>query len=229
MNAIQITITLIVLLFANSLMAQDIITLKSGEEIKSQIIKVAAEVIMYKKYSDLKGPTLFVNREDVGALAYENGTIKIISETGSEKLVNSNAGKVVRTKEDALAVKFTSIKTKFYQGAEVISKEDFLSKIQTMPGAQEKYKEGKSIRIIANVVSFPAAFLLTYNLTGRLSGASVNDGVLIGSGALLGVAIILDNIGKTRIRQSIKTYNGTNAMGLNLNVNENGVGIAISF
>ncbi len=64
--------------------AQDIITLKSGEEIKAKVEEISSSEIKYKRFDDLKGATVTVSKDAVFFIKYENGTKEIINAIGEE-------------------------------------------------------------------------------------------------------------------------------------------------
>ena len=53
--------------------AQDIITLKTGEQIKARIIEVGVTEIKFKRFEMLEGPLHIVPKADVRMILYENG------------------------------------------------------------------------------------------------------------------------------------------------------------
>lgn len=67
----------IALMMATSVLgiAQDRIKLKTGEEVKCRVYKVANGKVTYRKMWNLKGPELFYNKSDVEYIKYENGKV----------------------------------------------------------------------------------------------------------------------------------------------------------
>ncbi|MDR2882370.1 MAG: hypothetical protein LBU98_01105 [Alistipes sp.] len=59
--------------------AQDVITLRSGNEIKGKVIEISDSDIRYKRAENLDGPTVVLPRADVLAINYENGTREVIN------------------------------------------------------------------------------------------------------------------------------------------------------
>ena len=59
--------------------AQDIIYFQNGSELKAKIQEVKTEIITYKKYTNLTGPTYESLRKEVYKIKYQNGEIEIIS------------------------------------------------------------------------------------------------------------------------------------------------------
>lgn len=66
------------LAFANS-NAQDKIKLKTGDIIKSRVLKVSATEITYYKIFKLKDPKLKLKKSEVEYIQYENGKIAYMS------------------------------------------------------------------------------------------------------------------------------------------------------
>lgn len=54
--------------------AQDIVTLKNGEEIPCKVVEIAPDLVKYKRLSHLDGPTIAINKSEVFMIKYENGT-----------------------------------------------------------------------------------------------------------------------------------------------------------
>jgi len=59
--------------------AQDVITLRNGEQIKANVLEISASEIRYKRFEHLEGPTIVIPRSDVFAINYENGTREVIN------------------------------------------------------------------------------------------------------------------------------------------------------
>lgn len=56
-----------------NVLAEDLIVLKSGEVIKSNVIEIGQSEIKYKKSSNPNGPTYSISKVDVLSITYENG------------------------------------------------------------------------------------------------------------------------------------------------------------
>jgi hypothetical protein len=85
--------------------SQDIITLKTGEQIRSKILEIGQSDIKYKKFDNQSGPVYIIIKSDITNIVYENGTKDVFSvETPAPEAVNVNKApenKIV-TKEPAL-------------------------------------------------------------------------------------------------------------------------------
>lgn len=84
--------------------AQDIITLKNGDDIKGLVQEIGETDIKYKKYENPKGPNYTLKKSEILMIRYANGTKDIFKEeekTVEEKVVPITAATVVDKKEGA--------------------------------------------------------------------------------------------------------------------------------
>ena len=108
----KITIAAIAaLLSLNFSYSQDLITIKSGEDMQAQILEVGQSEVKYKKFDNLNGPIFTILKSDILIIRYENGTKDIFSnKTKNEKLATeilSNENQFLKGQMDA---------AKFYKG-----------------------------------------------------------------------------------------------------------------
>jgi len=91
--------------------AQDIITFKSGEEVKVKIIEIGLNEIKYKKADTTeRNPTYLVYKNAVLMIKYENGTKDIFTNTNNYQDTTSNSS------DEDLFAKGTSDAERFYKG-----------------------------------------------------------------------------------------------------------------
>jgi hypothetical protein len=60
--------------------AQDLITKKSGEDIKAKILEIGQSEIKYKKFDNLSGPIYTISISDILIVRYENGTNEVFEQ-----------------------------------------------------------------------------------------------------------------------------------------------------
>ena len=60
-------------------MAQDVITLKNGDEIKAKVTEISASEIKYKRFENLDSTSIIIPIADVFFINYENGMREIIN------------------------------------------------------------------------------------------------------------------------------------------------------
>ena len=67
-----------------SLYAQDIIYLKNGDEIEAKVMEISSAEIKYKRFDNLDGPTIVINKADAVTILYQNGTRELINPADSD-------------------------------------------------------------------------------------------------------------------------------------------------
>jgi hypothetical protein len=70
----KLLIFLIAVFASVSSFSQDIIFLKSGDEIKSKVLEVTPDLIKYKNVTNLEGPIYSISKGEVFMIKYANGT-----------------------------------------------------------------------------------------------------------------------------------------------------------
>ena len=78
------------LLFSVSVSAQDIITKKSGEDIKAKVLEVMENEIKYKLFDYLDGPTYTLRKSEILMIHYSNGTNEVINTDSSSDYNRNN-------------------------------------------------------------------------------------------------------------------------------------------
>lgn len=78
-----------------TLLAQDVIILKSGDEIKSKVLEINDREIKYKRFDNLDGPVISTLKTEVFMIKYQNGTKEVINSTapvtGPENTTNTSS------------------------------------------------------------------------------------------------------------------------------------------
>ena len=89
----KITTILLGFIFAfSTLKAQDIITLKTGEDLKAKIVEIGLNDVKYKKFENLNGPVYTLNKSDIFMIKYENGTKDVFNTTTSAPAPQPSSG-----------------------------------------------------------------------------------------------------------------------------------------
>lgn len=84
------SIFLFFLLITTALSAQDIITLKNGEEIKAKVTAVNLGDIQYRKFNDADGPLYTKYKSEVFMIKYANGSKDVFSATSAGSSINTS-------------------------------------------------------------------------------------------------------------------------------------------
>ena len=103
--------TLIILFTVTFCYSQDVITKKTGENIKAKILEVGLTEIKYKKFDNKNGPTYIISNSDVSMILYENGTKVMFNE--EKKPVDLTFSKLTY---DELFQKGQADATQYYKG-----------------------------------------------------------------------------------------------------------------
>lgn len=191
---------LLILFFASmSLFAQDVITTKSGDDIKAKVLEVNTTEIKYKKIDNIDGPIFSVLKSEVLIIRYENGTKDIftsskpINETKSSSLSDDP---YMQGKEDA---------KKFYKGKRsgtggTVATAFFASPLfGLIPAIACSSTEPSNDNL--NYPNYELMKNREYNLSYkdeafRIKKKKVWGGYAIGSGVWLGLILLLSSGGR---------------------------------
>ena len=78
------------LFVANSLFSQDILTKKTGDDIKAKVLEVTTTEVKYKKFDNLNGPVFSILKSELLLIRYENGSKDVFNDSKKveEKIVS---------------------------------------------------------------------------------------------------------------------------------------------
>jgi hypothetical protein len=93
-------ILFVIIEFSVTCHSQDIITLRTGEQIRSKVVEVAKSDIMYRKFDNQSGQVYVILKADVSGILYENGKKETFNPAGT----NAETTKVTGGKKNNSAV-----------------------------------------------------------------------------------------------------------------------------
>jgi len=95
MNKFIIAMIVMLALYAgNALYAQDVITLKSGEELNAKVEEVNSTEVKYRKFWNLQGPIYTIEKSKIFMIKYEDGSKDLFNdETPVQPLMNRQNNK----------------------------------------------------------------------------------------------------------------------------------------
>lgn len=94
------TITAIIfLIYGLNLLAQDIIVLKSTEEIKTKVIEIDTDKVKYKLWDNLEGPIYNVLKSDIFMIKYENGKKETFENTTTTTQVSNTGNGAIKNEK----------------------------------------------------------------------------------------------------------------------------------
>ena len=118
----------------NSLLAQDIITLKSGEEVKAKILEIGTSDVKYKKFENQTGPSYTMFKSDIFMIKYENGTKDVFANTSPATKPDNNSNNNYNSNTDNQVKKQVEQGLKDYREQESYNKNMKLYKSKFVKG-----------------------------------------------------------------------------------------------
>ncbi len=208
-----------VLIISTNSFAQDLIVKKNGDEVKAKIIEVGAKEVKYKNFTNQEGPNYVMDKSEILFVKYKNGEKEIFAKSTIEKEnVNPNPNGNL------------SIGKGYYKGDIEINKREFEQLLSTNQKAYKEYKHGRLGHILGLICAAPGGAMLGFSLgAGDLVSKKDKNMLLLGGGLLAATGITLDLLGRHEIKNAIKTYNKSKELTLNIEINSNGVGLAMRF
>ena len=239
----KIILFLLTVLSANLSLAQDVITKKSGEDIKAKVLEVTTTEIKFKKSEMPDSPIFSLLKSDVLIVRYENGTKDIFNELPikeSPKVIVTEPKQKKIPKDNSIKGNRTSLGMKIGVNYSNLVKNDFYKPIITYHvGGFLEYKFSQIISIQPelqfsaqgfkiegelrqNFDDTPTFFSTTTNLNyinvPILAKFNINKRLNIVAGPQVGCLVFAKNEGKNVI-SSYKTLDfGVNfGVGFSLN------------
>ena len=111
-----LVIFLVVFSMSKLCFSQDIITLRTGDQIRSKILEIGQTEIKYKKFDNQNGPVYVVVKSDISNILYENGTKDIFN----DEQVKPGSSVTDPVKENPDAVKKAELSASGNKGSNVL-------------------------------------------------------------------------------------------------------------
>lgn len=238
-KAIPFIVSFLLLLFGfgGSALAQDILILKTGKEIKANIIEESTNMVKYREYENPEGPLYSIGKDKIATIKYKKG---------AKEVPDINAGVQEKaTQETAIPLQSNTIQTLEYKKRYVLSngKIQSVRKVKTLmedyPEALDLYESGTTLCSLSNgcaggviVICFIAT-QVSNGMKDESKGKTITITGLGISGALIISGIVLASSGKHKIRNSVRIYNSAIskpvACKLNFGIMGDGIGLALRF
>jgi hypothetical protein len=93
--------------------AQDLITKKTGEDIKAKVLEVTTSEIKYKKFDNVNGPTFTISKTELLMIRYENGTKDMFTESVNDNKTTISDNTVKQNLEDYATTAMNDAKTNY--------------------------------------------------------------------------------------------------------------------
>ena len=243
----------VLLLSGASVYAQDIITLRNGDEIKARVLEISSSEIRYKRFDNLGGATVVIPRIDVFFINYEDGTREIITPLSkpseaidiSRSDVSQNVASTRSTKSRPTFIpgigghiyiekNFWGNDIYYDYNNDKLSRNDMRKMLQTKE-ALDLYNKSIRQQVTGNLLFWPGVGLMgfaMYSIVSDNTSENVKTFAFLGGGGLmvLGSAIMLR--AEKNIAISIDMHNrGSNkaSVDLRFGFTGNGMGLVLNF
>lgn len=220
-----LTIMVSLLLSATYVFAQDVITLKNGDEIQAKVTKVGDKEIEYKKWSNQNGPTYSKPISEIFMIKYENGEKEVYNNTPVQQQDHQQAQQPFGYNTKIGSDRMRRDGRDLYIGYRELTEMDVKSifdkdDVSTYNRGRRKIGTGNGLVIAGWIVFFTGEFLFDYYLFFE-DDESLLFGGIYGMGAgipLFVVGYILKGIGGGQLNYLVEKYNNGQTNTLSLSV-----------
>ena len=232
---VVMTILFLAFQFGGTISAQDLLILKTGKELKVNIVEENTELIKYREYEDPKGPLYSITRDKIAEIKYGKGSKNVQVTTVADPVKTDPADSVNRN-----ALPFLTVEKRYiFMDGQRQTPRNVRTLMEDYPDALDAYETGRKMCNISNYCAY-GVILTGLVTTSVASGKDDEDeaqkvryvGLAI-DGAFIITAIVMATKGKQNIRKSATVYNGhaDNPVGYKLNVGfqQYGFGLAMKF
>src|SRR5664279_1884704 len=236
-KAIMVSVLLLFCISRETAFAQYIILLKSGKELKANIIDESTDIIKYREYENPTGPLYSITKDKVASIKYKNGAKDAQVKQPEKKTDVKPIDATVSVQSDGLH-QLTTKKRYVLLDGKVQSARSVKTLMEDHPDALHLYESGSSLckastacAIAVIITSFATSQIVnkkpdTEKFKTGMTGLAID-------GAFIIAAIAMSSTGKHNIRRSVQIYNSEIGKPvtyrLDLGIQENGIGLALKF
>lgn len=112
----RILCLILLITVSHSIIAQDVLTLKDGREVKSKVTEVTDKYIKYKKADNIDGPTYTVEKTEIAKIKYANGSEEIVESPAATTNTDNSS------EPDIFTMKFDTENERIHDYLEAIAK-----------------------------------------------------------------------------------------------------------
>jgi hypothetical protein len=221
--------------------AQDLLILKSGKELKVNIVEETSAIVKYREFENPTGPLFSIGKDKVASIQYKKGSKEAQQTQAKEKENIVSAGKE-KTAQSGAFKPLTYKKMIVKEGGVALSVRQVKTLLEEYPVALKKYETGKFLGRASNACAFGViivSFAATLKMNKMDTPSEKDQKMRIGytalgiDGVLLITGIILASTGRHDIRSAVTIYNSAAGKPvtykLNMGLQDHGVGLALRF
>jgi hypothetical protein len=225
--------------FNRSALAQDVLTLKSGKELKAIIVEEGTDIIKYREFDNPAGPLYSISKDKVASVRYKKGSKDTISKPLNEQ-DKAKSGDSEMANQSLGTQPLTTKKRYVMLNGNILPARTVKSLMEDNPTALSSYEKGAKLCKMSNACAY--GVIITSLITTRIenkkteSSDKIKAGVtgLVIDGAFIISAIVMATTGKKMIRNSVSVYNSSlKASSVNYKIDfglqTHGIGLAMKF
>jgi hypothetical protein len=228
---------------ATNLFAQDVITLKSGEDIQALVQEIGDTDVKYKKFDNPNGPNYTLKKSEIFMIRYANGSKDVFTTEVTSPMITGQSKNQQQMEMPLEPLSIDGVQI-FNSNGRKLSKSEIQNLMRNVPDALDLYNSGAKKKGIATGFAIPGNILCWGGLGVMIAGIANEDEEVTGAGLGLMVAslpfnivsMVLSSSGNARIRNSVGAYNSgirqrqTSDVSLNFGVTQSGgVGLTLKF
>jgi hypothetical protein len=233
-KAITLLIVILFCGFCESAFAQDLLILKSGKELKVNIIEENETIVKYREFENPTGPLYQVAKDKVASIKYKKGQ--------PQQSVRQEAAAPAATVPALQETEYQQLTVKrryVMLDGKALPNKAVKTLMEDNPEALQNYVSGKKLCTASN--AFAYGVMVTSFVFARIANSKETDeerikagttGLVI-DGVFIVSAIVMASVGKSRIRHSVELYNSSLnkpvTYKLDFGLQENGIGLALRF
>jgi hypothetical protein len=177
--------------------AQDIITLKTGEEIKAKVNEVELNLIKYTKFDDQSGTVYTVYKADVFMIKYENGS-KDVFDYHEAKPVVSPSQNEFNNQADG-GGKLTYIRGNVIRNNQKLRPYEVKAIMNSNQDALKRYKGGRAFKTLGIIFLVIGGIDIGTGIANTFQAYDATSNFLVG-GVEIGVGLIFGSVSKNKNR-----------------------------
>jgi hypothetical protein len=226
--------------------AQDLLILKSGKELKVNIIEESSAIVKYREFDNPTGPLFSIGKDKVASIQYKKVSKETVQTQAKEKENVVSAGKETTVQSSGFKP-LTYSKMVVKEEGKPLSVRQVKTLMEEYPDALKKYESGKFLGKASNgcafgviIVSFAATMKANSISTKFKTDAEVQSEkmrilvpALAFDGVLIITGIVLASVGRHNIHSAVTIYNSAAGKPvtykLNVGLQDHGVGLALRF
>lgn len=227
-NLILIPVFLLGML--NLVSAQDIITLKNGEEIKAKVTEIESIEIKYLKFDNQTGPVYAIDKANIIMIKYENGTKDVFDYKPVTTAVSpsQNESKTLQSGNEEL----TYFKGKVMKDKRQLKPYEVKATMINNYVALKRYKGGRAFNTLGIIFTVVGCIDITTGIINTFQATDALSNFLAG-GLELGVGLIFNSVSKNKTLSSVVIYNSAlkehRTSSLNVGMTHSGLGFCFNF